>query len=114
MKTKSVYYLLLGWLLLIAIIPVAAYGQTDKNTENCNDSVGSKFSWFVDFFYDVKRDYTIYYGKKNLPYVGATLLAAGILANTHADHSVHRFTQEKIRNHKTDHFFKPQEPIGYF
>lgn len=70
------------------------------------------YEWFKNFYRDVLCDYSIYYGKENLPWLGGMLVAAGLMANTKFDHSIHHHWQTHRRNHFSNHFFKIPHGIG--
>lgn len=122
---RKVYH---GWLLIVLIVVFCikmpeGFCETVKqiNTiesqyycpnyvERCED----KYIWFKDFFRDVICDYSIYYGKENLPWAAGMLGAASLMANTKFDQSVHRSWQRNYRSRGTDTFFKIPHSMGAF
>lgn len=80
----------------------------------CDEPKEKKYNWFQNFFFDVLRDYSTYYGMDNLPLLGGVLLTAGVFANTNADRTIHKVWQGDGRSNCSDGFFKPFEQVGFF
>lgn len=73
-----------------------------------------RYEWMDNFVCDVKRDYCVFYSTNNLLIFGNFFVAAGILANTNLDLAIRNEWQQKIRNNRTNAFFKPFNTIGSF
>jgi len=128
----------LVWLLFMTAIPIAYSKQFDhlksleylkpdssentnnnfpnnitKNITNTNYLEKSKF-WARNLFSDVRCDFSIFFGKENLPYLAGVLLLDAFMANTGVDRSLRNFWQKDIRTGQTDAFFKAPSAIGRF
>lgn len=99
----------ISFALIFCLLFVSPNGYGD---EYCNSQ--DKYKWFKDFYRDVICDYSVYYGKENLPWAAGMLVAAGAMANSEFDQSVHRYWQKKVRSSATNSFFKVPHDIGSF
>lgn len=120
MRRKNVQKLVCAMLLFFYTqSTVACNGYKDEKGFFSKDffsnlSNNEYVSWARDFYYDVRCDYSIAYGKDNLINYGLLLLGTGVLANTGLDRSIHKNYQKHIRSNTTNAFFKPQKEIGLF
>lgn len=69
-------------------------------------------NWGYNFLGDMGSDFSRHFQNENLIYLGDSILAAGVLANTGMDRSFSDHWQTDIRTKGTDNFFKPFNNIG--